>query len=103
MDIQLQRVRLNAICTTDVVKSLVVADVKNSKDTIHSTSNSSLRKIRIRIYKLPWMFLQGILNNLRDHCPFRAGHQLNKDFPESIEAISRVKCARSQAEARAKF
>jgi hypothetical protein len=96
MDVQLQRVRLNGICTTDVIKSLVVAVVKNSEDTIHLKSNNALRKIRIIIYKLPWMFVQGILdNNLRDRCPLRAGHQLNRDVPESSEAISRVKSARS--------
>jgi len=96
MDVQLQRVRLNGICTIDVIKSLVVAVVKNSEDIIHLKSNNALRKIRIRIYKLPWMFVQGILdNNLRDRCPLRAGHQLNRDVRESSEAISRVKRARS--------
>jgi len=96
MDVQLQRVLLNGICTIDVIKPLVVAVVKNSEDTIHSKSNNALRKVRIRIFKLPWMFVQGILdNNLRDHCPLRSGHQLNRDVPESSEAISWVKHARS--------
>ena len=94
--LRIQRARLNGICTTDVIKSLVVPVVKNSEDTIHPKSNKALRKIRIRTYKLPWMFVQGILdNNLRDHCPLRADHQLNRDVPESSEAISRVKRARS--------
>jgi len=87
MDVQLQRVRLNGICTIDVIKSLMVAVVKNSEDTIHPKSNNALRKIRIRIYKLPWMFIQGILdNNLKDNCPLRAGHQLKRNVPQSSEA-----------------
>jgi len=96
IDVQLQRVHLNGICIIDVIKSLVVAVVKNSEDTIHLKSNNALRKIRIRIYKLPWMFVQSILdNNLRDTCPLRAGHQLRRDVAESNEAISRVKRASS--------
>jgi hypothetical protein len=96
MDVQLQRVHLNGVCTIYVIKSLVVAVVKNREDAIHPKSNNALRKIRIRIFKLPWMFVQGILdNNLTDHCPLRAGHQLNMDVPESSEAISRVKRPRS--------
>lgn len=96
MDVQLQRVRLNGICTIDVIKSLVVAVVKNSEDTFQPKSNNVLRKIRVRICKLPWMFIQGILdNNLRDNYPLRAVHQLKRGVPESREAMSRVKRARS--------
>jgi hypothetical protein len=60
MDVQLQRVRLNGICTIDFIKSLVVAVFKNSEDNIHPKINNALRNIRIRIYKLTWMFVQGI-------------------------------------------
>jgi hypothetical protein len=56
------------ICTFDVTKSSVVAVHKLCEDIIRLKSDNALRKIRIRIYKLPLIFLQGILDNsLGDH------------------------------------